>query len=103
MGPPPGPGRSPQAEQLAVGRDRAALDEAAVLSEPEVARVLARAMPPDANLFVSSSMPIRALDAFAAPGNVRFHAHASRGVNGIDGILSTALGVAMAGPGPRWC
>lgn len=49
------------------------------------------------NLVVSSSMPLRELEAF---GVSRKHLNviANRGLNGIDGVLSTALGVASTGP-----
>lgn len=53
-------------------------------------------LPEDAALVVSSSMPLRELEAFlpgsgAAPPDV----FANRGVNGIDGVTATATGVAM--------
>jgi 2-succinyl-5-enolpyruvyl-6-hydroxy-3-cyclohexene-1-carboxylate synthase len=67
------------------------------LSEPFVARELVAAMPPRTSLFLSSSMAIRDVDAFATKSEP-LRVFTNRGVNGIDGVISSALGVA-AGTG----
>jgi 2-succinyl-5-enolpyruvyl-6-hydroxy-3-cyclohexene-1-carboxylate synthase len=64
-------------------------------NEAVVARTIAAAIPDDTALFVSSSRPIRDLEGFALPrGGVV--TYANRGLAGIDGNISTALGIAYA-------
>jgi 2-succinyl-5-enolpyruvyl-6-hydroxy-3-cyclohexene-1-carboxylate synthase len=60
---------------------------------PEILKL----MPDNSNLMLSNSMPVRDFDYFAqqTPGRINiFH---NRGASGIDGIISTALGIAAAG------
>ena len=62
-------------------------------NEAVIARTIAAIIPDNTALFVSSSRPIRDLEGFAHPrGGV--HTYANRGLAGIDGNISTALGVA---------
>jgi 2-succinyl-5-enolpyruvyl-6-hydroxy-3-cyclohexene-1-carboxylate synthase len=70
------------------------------LSEPLVARSVARAVRSDATLVVSSSMPVRDLEWFAPTRPDPPAVLANRGANGIDGVCSTALGAAAARAGP---
>ncbi|MCU7494697.1 MAG: 2-succinyl-5-enolpyruvyl-6-hydroxy-3-cyclohexene-1-carboxylic-acid synthase [Ignavibacteria bacterium] len=53
-------------------------------------------MPQDSNLMISNSMPIRDLDYFAPRLNCHINVFNNRGASGIDGIISTALGIAQA-------
>ncbi|MDH3306006.1 MAG: 2-succinyl-5-enolpyruvyl-6-hydroxy-3-cyclohexene-1-carboxylic-acid synthase [Acidimicrobiia bacterium] len=88
--------------------DRWADAEAAVLeawrdlpfpSEPAVAAILAEALPDGSSLMVGSSMPIRDIDAFFGGQERSLRVLGNRGANGIDGLISTALGVAaVSGP-----
>lgn len=74
-------------EQLALG---------AGSGEPALAFHLWRALPAGVDLMVSSSMPIRDLEAFGLPRHDPPRVFSNRGANGIDGVVSTGLGVALA-------
>lgn len=66
------------------------------LSEEKIFLKLAEWLPEQANLFVGNSMPIRELDSFLFNRPQSAHIFANRGANGIDGVVSTAVGVALA-------
>jgi 2-succinyl-5-enolpyruvyl-6-hydroxy-3-cyclohexene-1-carboxylate synthase len=64
-------------------------------NEAVIARTIAAAIPDQTALFVSSSRPIRDLEGFAVPrGGIQ--TYANRGLAGIDGNISTALGIAYS-------
>jgi 2-succinyl-5-enolpyruvyl-6-hydroxy-3-cyclohexene-1-carboxylate synthase len=68
------------------------------LSEPSVARALARhAAAVEGTIMVSASMPMRDLEWFSPTLPVAPAVMANRGANGIDGVVSTALGIAASG------
>lgn len=66
-------------------------------TEPGVARALTRDLDPEASLFVASSMPVRDVEWYGHPSS-RHRVYANRGANGIDGIVSSTMGVSAARP-----
>jgi 2-succinyl-5-enolpyruvyl-6-hydroxy-3-cyclohexene-1-carboxylate synthase len=68
-------------------------------TEPAAAAALVGALPAGARLVVSSSMPVRDLEWYVAGGH-DVEVLANRGANGIDGVVSTAVGVAAASGTP---
>jgi len=65
-------------------------------SEPALVRELSRVIPSDAHVYLGNSLPIREWDLFADRAPNRRVVRASRGANGIDGQLSTFLGLSDA-------
>ncbi|MEA5452724.1 2-succinyl-5-enolpyruvyl-6-hydroxy-3-cyclohexene-1-carboxylic-acid synthase [Leptolyngbya sp. CCNP1308] len=76
-------------------RSLAALDQP---FEGKVPWLLAQCLPMNTPLVIANSMPIRDVEWFWPPGDRAIRPYCNRGANGIDGTLSTALGVAHGGP-----
>jgi 2-succinyl-5-enolpyruvyl-6-hydroxy-3-cyclohexene-1-carboxylate synthase len=68
--------------------------------EGRVFTELADLLPDHATLWASSSMPVRDLDTFFPAQNRPRRFLANRGANGIDGVVSSALGAAAVGAAP---
>jgi len=59
-------------------------------------------LPDDAVVWVSSSMPIRDVEACFPQSPKRIRFLSNRGANGIDGVVSSAMGAAIATGVPAW-
>ena len=75
----------------------AQLDE---VFEGKVLPMLANALPDGAIVYAGNSMPVRDLDTFLPASPRALRCLSNRGANGIDGVVSSALGASAAGLGP---
>jgi 2-succinyl-5-enolpyruvyl-6-hydroxy-3-cyclohexene-1-carboxylate synthase len=97
---------SGHAEPSAYARDWLRADQAArqtfalrvstldALFEGKASRLLSQQLPPETPLMIASSMPVRDVEFFWETNDHHVRPFFNRGANGIDGTLSTALGVA---------
>jgi 2-succinyl-5-enolpyruvyl-6-hydroxy-3-cyclohexene-1-carboxylate synthase len=70
--------------------------------EPKVLAALEPELPDGAIVWLSSSMPVRDVEAYFPQSPKRLRFLANRGANGIDGVVSSAAGAALAGGAPAW-
>ena len=93
------------ADRIARAAAAAAIESESRFLTPHIARALWSGLPAGALLYVANSMAIREIDLFAGPRKPALRVLANRGVNGIDGQVSAALGAAAAARGPTvlWC
>ncbi len=75
-----------------------AIDEVLSASDGEIgiARAVVEGIAPGGALVLSSSMPVRDVEWYG-PNRADIDVYANRGANGIDGVISTAIGVALTG------
>ncbi len=83
-----------RADRAAAAALHDAMQAEARLFEPRATATLAGLLGADGLLHVSNSMPIRDLDSVLGVRSEGPVVHCNRGANGIDGVLSTALGAA---------
>ena len=78
------------------------IDNAKFPFEGRVVNELIKSLPPKSNLMISNSLPIRDVDFFASSNNKNINIFSNRGASGIDGINSTALGIAKTSKDPTY-
>ncbi len=62
--------------------------------EPKIPWIISQILPPKTPLFIANSMPVRDVESFWVVNHSEIQPFFNRGANGIDGTLSTALGIA---------
>ncbi|MEH2127776.1 2-succinyl-5-enolpyruvyl-6-hydroxy-3-cyclohexene-1-carboxylic-acid synthase [Nostoc sp.] len=77
--------------RLVVDQTMGKIDE---IIESKAAWLISQILPLGTPLFIANSMPVRDVEYFWKPNNLGVRSHFNRGANGIDGTLSTALGIA---------
>lgn len=77
--------------RLSVDQTMATMNQ---LFEGKAAWLLSSTLPSSTPIFIANSMPVRDVEFFWAPNNCAVRPFFNRGANGIDGTLSTALGMA---------
>ena len=81
--------------KAASSRSLSAISSLPKWSEENIAREIASSLPEGSALFISSSRPIRDIEGFASPRS-GVEVFANRGLAGIDGNISSALGVSLS-------
>lgn len=74
----------------------------AEVHEGDYVRSLLASLPSGSDLISGSSMPIRDLDTYFRKTDRDIAIFSNRGANGIDGVVSTALGIQTARKRPSW-
>ncbi|MCU0413085.1 MAG: 2-succinyl-5-enolpyruvyl-6-hydroxy-3-cyclohexene-1-carboxylic-acid synthase [Ignavibacteriaceae bacterium] len=72
------------------------IDKAKYPNEPAVINEVLKLVPSGSNIFIGNSLPVRNLDDLSGIISKKINIHFNRGASGIDGITSSALGVALA-------
>lgn len=70
------------------------LDETDWFFEAKVYYELLKYIPENSNLFIGNSLPIRDFDTYVQRDKRKINLYNNRGASGIDGVVSTAIGIA---------
>jgi 2-succinyl-5-enolpyruvyl-6-hydroxy-3-cyclohexene-1-carboxylate synthase len=89
-----------QLDALARATIEASFEQQTELSEGRIFIELQQLLPSGSTIFAGNSMPVRDLDTFLGSSATPVRCLANRGANGIDGVVSTALGVSAMVTGP---
>ncbi len=70
--------------------------------ESQSVRMLQQTLPTDAQILLANSNAIRFFDRFGSETTTSYRVYGNRGVNGIDGLISTVAGIAMTSKKPTY-
>lgn len=87
-------------EKIKINLLKVATDKEGSIAEYELPIYLSQYLEKGSHCMISTSMPIRDTEAFWIASDREYHFYANRGVNGIDGLIATALGVAEGSKQP---
>ncbi|WP_042222744.1 2-succinyl-5-enolpyruvyl-6-hydroxy-3-cyclohexene-1-carboxylic-acid synthase [Oceanobacillus manasiensis] len=80
-----------------VAKKHLLVEDQAEITEGEAVRALVDVIPESSSIYVGNSMAVRDLDTFFFTTPKQLSILANRGANGIDGMVSSALGSAVTG------
>ncbi len=88
------------AEQETLNLKKQIIDQSKFPNESRIVNEIIESIPDDCQIMISNSMPVRDFDYFANNIKKKIVVFNNRGASGIDGITSTALGIAAANKRP---
>jgi len=83
-------------------KEKLVIDKSNFIAEPKIINEFLDIIPNNSNIFISNSLPIRDFDFFASKRKKNFKIFVNRGASGIDGIISTASGIAIESKNPTF-
>jgi len=84
------------AEEISEKVKAGIIEKAKFPNEPYVINEIFKTVPSGSNIFIGNSLPVRDLDNFVNSTAKRFNIFFNRGASGIDGVTSTAFGIALS-------
>ena len=84
-----------RAEEISNKIKASVIERSKFSSEPALIKEIFNCLPSGSNIFIGNSLPVRDLDNFLSNTAKRLTINFNRGASGIDGVTSTALGVAV--------
>ena len=91
-----------EAEKISDSIKDEIINQSGPLNEARIIKEIINLLPENSQVMISNSMPIRDFDYFAMNTNKNIAIFNNRGASGIDGIISTALGIAADSSKPTF-